>query len=169
MFRFAPLFAVLLFLGACAATEPYRAAEGGGAGYSEIRLSADRWRVQNRGAYRQPLDQVEAGLLLRSAQVAREAGYERFIVIERGVDEDWEDDYYVRPSFGFGMGWGGWSRVGWGLSVPLGGYGGPHPERRTAFAEIRALPPGARTGAEVYEADALIASLSPVLTPPASE
>lgn len=157
--RLAPILCVLLL--ACAAPPTYRAAEGGGPGYSETDLGDGRWRVQYRGATGQGLDEVENGLLLRAAELVRAAGHPRFAVVARGV----ESEGGLRgTTIGVGVGGGGGGRVGWSIGAPiLVGDGGP--ARRIAYAEIRALPSGARSGAEIYEATTLIAALRPKLAP----
>lgn len=79
---------VAVALTACVSPTPYRAAgvEGNNFGYSRSRLSDQLHRVRFVGSTRTPPRWVEAFMLYRSADVAKEAGAPAFKIVEGNVD-----------------------------------------------------------------------------------
>ncbi|MBD9665683.1 hypothetical protein IB278_17075 [Variovorax sp. VRV01] len=75
-------------LTACVGPTPYRAAgaEGNNFGYSSSKLSDQLYRVRFVGSKATPQRWVEAFMLYRSAQVAKEAGAPAFKIVEGNVD-----------------------------------------------------------------------------------
>ena len=71
--------AAFLALAACTTPTPFQpAANPGGPGYTDQRLAENRFRVTFTGNSATRRDQVENFLLLRSAEVTRDAGYQWF-------------------------------------------------------------------------------------------
>ena len=79
-----------LTLAACATATPYQPAGFGGqrGGYAEQRLENDRFRVTFAGNSVTSREQVEMSLLLRSAEIAAESGYDWFATVNRATDRD---------------------------------------------------------------------------------
>ena len=91
--RLTILFAALV-LTACATPTPYKPADSQGeAGYSDQRLTENRVRVIFRGNSATLRETVENYLLLRSAEVTREAGYSWFEFDTRNTQAD--TNYYT--------------------------------------------------------------------------
>lgn len=83
-------------LAACATATPYQpAAQGSRYGYSDIRLQEDRYRVTFAGNSVTSREQVEMSLLLRSAEVTLQSGYDWFATVNRATDRD--SRYYTQP------------------------------------------------------------------------
>lgn len=120
MKRFVALVLSATLLGACATTGPtlYGARTApDGAGYSEFRLEAGRYRVSFQGRPGASVEQVSDYALLRAAELAVRDGYAWFRVADRETSRD---------SFGgggssvsIGAGSGGYGRRG-GLGLSLG-------------------------------------------------
>ena len=74
-----------LALGACATATPYQPAgyNGERGGYAEQRLEANRFSVSFSGNSVTSRDQVEMSLLLRSAELTVENGYDWFVTVTR--------------------------------------------------------------------------------------
>jgi hypothetical protein len=70
---------LLLALGLCSCSTPYRTAQSG-KGYSETQISPDEFEVTFVGNDRTDLEQATDFVLLRSAQVARKHGFPNFSV-----------------------------------------------------------------------------------------
>jgi hypothetical protein len=70
---------LLLALGLCSCSTPYRTAQSG-KGYSEAQISPDEFEVTFVGNDRTDLEQATDFVLLRSAQVARKHGFPNFSV-----------------------------------------------------------------------------------------
>ncbi len=114
--------AAALTLGACATSTAYAPASFNGqrGGYAEQRLENDRYRVSFSGNSVTSRDQVEMALLLRSAELTTENGYDWFSTVNRATDRDTRyqtirDPFYDRYSPFWGPSWryfgrGGWSR-----------------------------------------------------------
>ena len=104
----AAVFAAALLLAACATGPTYRARGANDAvGYSDLRLTENRFRVTFTGGINTRREQVEDYLLRRAAEVTLEAGYTHFVFDAR----DTESQTYYPPSmlgprmrFGFGVG-----------------------------------------------------------------
>ena len=79
-----------LALGACATATPYQPAgvNGQRGGYAEQRLEANRYAVSFSGNSVTSRDQVEMSLLLRSAELTVENGYDWFATVTRATDRD---------------------------------------------------------------------------------
>ncbi|HEV2082359.1 MAG TPA: hypothetical protein VGR32_07875 [Brevundimonas sp.] len=85
-----------LALGACATSTAYGPAEPGGRyGYSEQRIQNDRYRVTFAGNSITSRDMVEMSLLLRSAELTVQSGYDWFSTVERATDRDTR--FYTTP------------------------------------------------------------------------
>lgn len=86
-----------LVLGACATATPYQPQGYGGVrgGYAEQRLDADRYRVTFAGNSVTSRDMVEMSLLLRSAELTLESGYDWFSTVNRATDR--ETQFYAQP------------------------------------------------------------------------
>lgn len=113
-------------LGACAITptpyQPYRPESAGGihGGYSNERLSPNRFRVKFHGNELTSRGRVENYLLYRAAELTVANGYDWFVIADRHTEHDvetyvrqtspegyWQPDWrYYRP----GYGWDSWSR-----------------------------------------------------------
>lgn len=123
-----------LALSACATATPYQpvGASGARGGYAEQRLESDRYRVSFAGNSVTSREQVEMGLLLRSAELTTENGYDWFATVNRATDRDvsfqttggFDPFYRDRYSPFWGPSWrysrrGAWSPWGdpfWGRS-----------------------------------------------------
>ena len=79
-----------LALAACATATPYQPAglNGQRGGYAEQRLENNRFRVSFSGNSVTSREQVEMGLLLRSAELTAESGYDWFATVNRATDRD---------------------------------------------------------------------------------
>lgn len=175
-----------LAVSACATATPYQAAGTGGArgGYAEQRLESDRFRVSFSGNSVTSREQVEMGLLLRSAELTRENGFDWFSTVNRATDRDtrfqtlgtgFNDPFYDRYSPYWGPSWrfyggGGWSPWGspWGR-----GWGGFNDfdvrqiDRFEATSEIimgRGPKPAGDPNA--FDAGEVISNLGPQVTRP---
>lgn len=75
-------------LSACVSPTPYRAAstDGTGFGYTSIKLTDQLYRIRFLGTRRTPHRWVDAFLLYRAAEVAREANAPAFQIVEGQVD-----------------------------------------------------------------------------------
>lgn len=95
---FAPL--LLAALAGCATPALYRAAEKPGTpGYSETRLTDNRYRVHFTGDPLTPSGTIENAALLRAAELTLQKGYDWFEVAERRIDRQDRSD----TSFGGGV------------------------------------------------------------------
>jgi hypothetical protein len=78
-----------LALSACATATPYQPVGTGRAGgYAEQRLENDRFRVSFSGNSVTSREDVEAGLLLRAAELTTENGFDWFATVNRATDRD---------------------------------------------------------------------------------
>jgi hypothetical protein len=79
-----------LALAACATATPYQPAglNGQRGGYAEQRVENNRYRVSFSGNSVTSREQVETGLLLRSAELTVESGYDWFATVDRATDRD---------------------------------------------------------------------------------
>ena len=120
--------AAALALSACATATPYQPAgfDGQRGGYAEQRLENDRYRVTFAGNSVTSRDQVELSLLLRSAELTTESGYDWFSTVNRATDRDVtyrsspDPFFYDRYSPFWGPSWRYHRRGFWS---PWGGYG----------------------------------------------
>jgi hypothetical protein len=149
-----------LTLAACVSPTPYQAADPDHRlGYSDQRLADNRIRVSFRGNAATQREQVESYLLLRSAEVTREAGYSWFAFDTR--DTEAKTTYYTDFA-----GWPGWHR-GFGWYHHSWAFD-PRVEttfpttRYEAYAEIVLLTPQQAKGdSRALRADDVIARLGP--------
>ncbi|MEQ7156043.1 CC0125/CC1285 family lipoprotein [Brevundimonas aurifodinae] len=115
--------AAALLVSACATSTAYAPAgfNGQRGGYAEQRLESDRFRVSFAGNSVTSREQVEMGLLLRSAELTLENGFDWFSTVERATDRDvsysaFRDPFYRPYSPFWGPSWryyhrrGYWSR-----------------------------------------------------------
>ena len=108
-----------LALSACATATPYGpAGVNSRFGYSEQRVDADRYRVSFSGNSVTSRDQVEMGLLLRSAELTVENGYDWFSTVNRATDRDTRyqtigDPFFNRYSPFWGPSWRYYGPRGW--------------------------------------------------------
>ncbi|MET3517962.1 hypothetical protein ABIC63_005769 [Pseudacidovorax sp. 1753] len=98
MFKVLAILAGSACLVACVTPTSYRAADTEGIrfGYSTAKLSEQLYRVRFLGSGRTPARWIDAFLLYRAAEVARDAGAPAFKIIEGHVDRsvlDGEDVY----------------------------------------------------------------------------
>lgn len=110
--RFAALAAsavLVATLGACATATPYQPNIRGQAtsgGFSEVRLDADRFRVNFAGNSMTSRETVEGYLLYRAAELTVAQGYDWFTVVDRQTDRNAqtyiEPDPFYRPWYGPG-------------------------------------------------------------------
>ena len=108
--RYAALAASALLvatLGACATATPYQPNIRGQAttgGFSEVRLEADRFRVNFAGNSLTSRETVEGYLLYRAAELTVAQGYDWFTVVDRQTDRNArtyvEPDPFYRPWYG---------------------------------------------------------------------
>jgi len=131
----AALAAVLLALTTGCATyptpyQPYvpEGARGIHGGYSDQQLAPDRYIVRFHGNQFTSREQVEGGLLYRSAQLALQNGFDTFVMIDRQIDR--EVQTYVRPdpfyNPWYGPSYGYW-HPDWRYYVPGSGWNYWHP------------------------------------------
>lgn len=121
-------------LSACATPTPYQPRAPGrasSAGYSELRVEPDRWRVTFQGNSLTSRETVESYLLFRAAELTVQQGRDWFAIVDRNTDRhtrtyvDPDPLYspwygprfgYWRPSwryYGGGFGWRTWDPF-WG-------------------------------------------------------
>ncbi len=127
------LLALALGLSACATPSVYApATRPGGAGFSEMRIENDRFRV----TYRDAANDAQAAdfALLRAAELTLAQGYDWFVVDQRSTDREGQGSG-PRISIGGGSSnYGGHSSVGVGAGVGFNLGGGP---KSTVSLEIR--------------------------------
>jgi len=111
----AGLLAVTAGLAGCTTATPYqpdlRGSQVSG-GFSETRVTNDRFRVQFRGNTLTNRDTVERYLLYRAAELTLAQGYDWFEIDDRRTDRT-ERTYVDSMGPRMGMGWGG----GWGYGM----------------------------------------------------
>lgn len=130
-----------LVLAGCATPTAYQPAAGRySTGYSDKRLAENRFRVTFSGNSATGRATVEDYLLLRAAEVTRDAGYSWFVFDTRDTETTtiYHTDFAGWPGWGPGYGWYWHS---WAF--------GPYGREATSFASTR------------YEAYAEIVLLSP--------
>ena len=153
-----------LLVAACATATPYQPTGGGNFGYSDERLSQNRYRVTFTGNSVTPRETVEDYLLLRAAQVTLAAGGDWFVFDTR--DTQAHTSYYTQFNGipGWGHPWGfGWYWHNWGFddadTMPITRY--------EAYAEIVLLSPeAAKKEPRALEANDVVAHLGPKAVPP---
>jgi hypothetical protein len=81
--------AALLLTAACETATPYQPLVAGNSvsgGYSDTRISRDRYRITFQGNSITERDTVERYLLYRAAELTREAGYDWFQLVDRDTE-----------------------------------------------------------------------------------
>lgn len=123
--------ACLLVLAGCMTPTPYAPRlQGQDTGFTDMALTQNRYRVTFTGNSATPRETVEGYLLLRSAEVARAAGYESFVFDTRNTDATTR--LQTTPGFGDPYGYGGYGgygrrsgfSFGTGFGFGGGGFGG---------------------------------------------
>lgn len=149
------LSALVLMLAACATPGVYGpATKPGGAGFSDLRIENDRYRVTYRDA---PNATVAADYaLLRASEITLAQGYDWFIVDNRSSDREGQGSGPRITIGGASTNYGGRTSVGVGAGVGFNLGGGP---KATASLEIR-LGRGAKPlDANAYDARQVQATL----------
>lgn len=172
-------------LSACATQDIYRpmGVDGSRSGYAEQRIEADRFRVSFQGNSLTSRERVETGLLLRSAELTRENGYDWFATLNRATDRDtrmrfdggpmgfrshaWHGGPFWGTSWRFHRGghWSQWRDPFWGMHD----MDVRQIDRFEASAEIvmgRGPKPDADPNA--FDASEVIRNLGPRFSPPAA-
>lgn len=92
-FAAAAMFAIT----ACATPTPYQPlnSSSAGGGYSEFRITSDRYRVSFQGNSLTERDTVERYLLYRAAELTVQQGYDWFALVNRDVER--QTDAYQVP------------------------------------------------------------------------
>jgi hypothetical protein len=173
---FRPLLGVMaagLVLAGCMQPTPYAPrTEGTRTGYTDRALTENRYRVTFTGNTVTPRETVESYLLLRSAEVARAAGYSFFVFDTRNTRA--HTSYQVVPPmpapdpwWGYRRGFGYWGGYGWAYDP------GMDVITRTnyqAYAEIVLLTPEqAKNEPRAIRADDVLAHIGPdAIKPPAT-
>jgi hypothetical protein len=156
------------FLVGCAEEPPYFGPAGPDhpTGYTDQQIDQNRYRVSYQGSSSTPRTTVENFLLLRSAQVALQAGYPYFAFDTR--DTKSKTAYF--STFTAWPGWRGYGRYGWY------GWGGPPFDqdatavpitRYEAYAEIILLTDTqGHADPRALDAKSVIDHLGPLAVPP---
>lgn len=98
MRKFTMALVLPFLLAACATTPPYHPANsGGGYGFAEQKIEADRFRVTFKGNSSTSRQAVENFLLYRAAELTIETGNDYFILIEN--DTETHKSYSVTSRF----------------------------------------------------------------------
>ena len=115
-------------LAGCATPTPYQPSVPGrqsSAGYSEIRIEPNRWRVTFSGNSLTSRETVEGYLLFRAAELTTQQGFDWFSIVDRNTDRRArtyiEPDPLYRP----------WYGPAYGFWRPHWRYWGPGPGWRT--------------------------------------
>lgn len=152
------LGAVALMAGACASLQPYGPqAPGGGQGYAEQRIEANRYRITYRGVGAP--GPVADLALRRAAELTLQQGHDWFEVTQRWIDGRPDSAGGVRPSVSVGAGsgrYGGYSASGVGVGVGLN-FSGPQPTSTLLEVVLGRGPAPDRPG--VYDARQVAAAL----------
>ncbi len=159
--------AALVLLAACAEEPPYFGPIGPGhsSGYTDQQIAQNRYRITYSGNTQTPRITVENFLLLRAAQVTKQAGYPAFLFDTR--DTKSKTRYFY--TFTGWPGWGGYGWYGWY------GWGGPYDmeaesrpiTRYEAYAEIVLLTEAqARKEPRALDAQSVMDHLGRLVAPP---
>ena len=173
--------AALALTGCAASVTPYQPAGAGrtSGGYSDIRLSEDRYRVTFAGNQFTSRDTVEGYLLYRAAELTLEQGHDWFRILDEELEHEVRErvvpDPFYDPWYGYGYWrpyWRYYGRgVGWRSWYP--GYGDPFwashvdvqtVERFEASAEIAlGRGPMPTDGGKLFDAREVVARLGPTI------
>jgi len=163
---------LLLALAGCAHPTLYvPATDEHSTGYSDQRLAQNRYRVTFAGNSSTRRDMVENFLLLRSAEVTRDAGFDWFAFDTRNTEAKttYHTDFAGYPGWGPGFGgyWHSWRYDPWD---PFWDSTTRPSTRYEAYAEIILLTPEqAKQDPHALQASDVIAHLGPQAAPPAPE
>src|SRR5215469_6355182 len=163
----AALAGAAAFLTACASEPAYFGplSQGHSTGYTDQQIDQNRFRVTYQGNSATPRETVEDFLVLRSAQIAVQAGYPYFMF-------DTRDTKAKTMYFSTFDNWPGWGYRRWGWY----GWGGPPFDegdavtrpvtRYEAYAEIVLLTEAqAHNDPRALNAQSVIGHLSPLVAP----
>ncbi|HEY0107822.1 MAG TPA: hypothetical protein VGB91_17195 [Rhizomicrobium sp.] len=161
---------VVLALAACTTPTAFVPATGGGPGYSDERLATNRYRVTFVGNSATKRNMVENFLLLRSAEVARDAGFDWFEFDTRNTQAKttYHTDFADYPGFGpsFGWYWHSWAYDPWDPYWRSSSTAFPTTQYE-AYAEIILLTPDqAKADPHALQASDVITRLGPQAAPP---
>lgn len=169
-FNYLACTALVLALAGCQTGPLYAPAQGPrDTGYSDQKLGENRYRVTFQGGSGTRRETVENYLLLRAAEVTRNAGYEWFAFDQRDTESKTS---YITPFGGYPL-WG-WHHFGWyhrtWLYDPWDPFWADNPIPRTryeAYAEIVMLTPAqAKDDPHALNATDVIGRLGPSAAPP---
>jgi hypothetical protein len=161
--------ALFLALAGCIQPTVYKPAGNDSAtGYSDQRLAENRYRVTFTGNSVTRRDTVENFLLLRAAEVTRDAGYSWFVFDDRSTEAKttYYDDFAGFGPWGPGFGryWHSWRYNPWDRGP---GFEAMPTTRYQAYAEIIVLTPDQAKGdPHALNAADVIARLGPQAAPP---
>ena len=145
---------------ACAASPTvYGPAEGGerSLGYDSVRIENDRWRVRFTAGPDASRAEASRLALRRAAELALNAGYPAFEVVDERVRIDGSRDspVGVRSSVGVAVGSGGWSGSSLGIGI---GVDRSAERRFIAELEIIARDVADESALRVYDARQVLAA-----------
>lgn len=186
--RAASLALAALLIGACTTGPIYKPrAPGETVGYTDLQLTANRYRVTFSGNSATRREDVENSLLRRAAEVTLGAGYTHFVFDDRdtvartyyrqnfsSIDPYFGYPYYFGPRSWY---WSAWSDpfyrpypgyFGYGYGY---GYGDLRPVTSySAYAEIVMLNPAqAADNPRAIDAQSLLRQLAPPEPPPTAQ
>ena len=186
-------------LAACATATPYQpavlTAAGPQNGFHEVPLEQNRWRVTFAGNSLTSRQQVEDSLLLRSAELTLQQGFDHFVAVNRATERDvtyranpdpfyggfgysrfshpyWSPSWrFYRPAYG----WRYrdpfydpfWGRGAFGGSAFGGSYDVREIDRYEASAEILMGRGAPPADARAFDARQIVANLGPRIPRPA--
>jgi hypothetical protein len=170
--------AALMMLSGCATPTPYQPLQVRGAttgGFSETRISSDRYRVNFQGNLSTDRDTVERYLLYRAAEITRDQGYDWFALADRDTERQVREYIIADDPFGYDYwrpSWYYYGRGRWALIHRADPFFHRTYERRTvdqyrATAEIL-LGRGAKPVNDVTAFDArdVLSNLGPSIKRP---
>ncbi|MBA6251724.1 CC0125/CC1285 family lipoprotein [Colwellia sp. MB3u-55] len=99
MKSFIPFLFVTLLISACASQPDYRPATKGSSGYSEQKITSDRYRVQFKIISNSVADAADYALL-RSAELTQKQGFDWFVVTNK---ETFVESQKVEVASAFGL------------------------------------------------------------------
>ena len=158
--------ALALMLASCQSPTPYSPSLNSTYGYSDEQLGQNRYRVTFVGNSSTRRETVEDYLLLRSAEVTRNAGFRWFVFDTR--DTHRQTSYFTTfnpypwwgAPYGFGWYWHSWAFDGYGYDTLA-------VTRYEAYAEIVLLTPeDAKKEPRALDASDVIAHVGPKAAAP---
>lgn len=149
-----------LGLAACTTSPTPYQPEADRYGYSQQQIEDDRYRITFAGNSATPREVVQNYMLFRAAEVTLESGHDYFTVVDQQIEGN--SSGVASPRVGVGVGSGGSTSIGVGLSTFLGGGDGG--VRYTAYSDI-VLRDGEKPAGDPdsYDARDLIERLRPTL------